>query len=806
MTRRSRTTPDPRTAPSQPRRRARLAAAVVAALATAAAGGTLATAAPSVPSVGAPAAPTVSVPVLPPPVATGLSSSGGLPTGAQPGANDPNLAQALSQLPPGPTTEPPIAGAGSSRPPAPRGYVHDPGAPASDLQGCNPLDPSVCLYPFPSDYVTRADANTPTGRRLDLRLAAMPRNLAGKPIDNSEIDRLDGFSPGDPITVKVPGLDTPAAFANTGAVPITDVAQTYRADQPVVVINTKTLQRQLIWAEIDSNASTPDQTSLIIRPARNLDENTTYIVALRGLRDANGTVLQPNPTFRALRDGTPSTDPFVLRERAHYASVFRTLGAAGIGRSDLYLAWDFTVGSWQSIAGRMLHIRDDAFRQLGDTNLADGRVQGSAPKFKVTKVTDNPDPQILRQVDGWVRVPCYLDTPRCGPLHSQFLLGPDGMPRQLPGNYIRAKFECRIPASAVSGGVVQPSHISLYGHGLFGGRGEVGAGNVTNMANGHDFTFCATDWIGMASNDVPNAATALVDLSNFNTLVDRLQQGYLNFLYVGRAMLHANGFAANPAFQLGGKRLLDTSALYYDGNSQGGIYGGTLTAIAPDFRRAVIGVSGMNYSTLLSRSTDFGDGSPPSVSPTVPPDTGNANLSYAYPLYTSYPQQISRPLVFSLMQLLWDRADPNGYAEHMTTHPYPNTPSHEVLMEIAFGDHQVSNWAAEVEARTIGAHALRSPMLAPGRSIEVTPYYGIPAFSSLPAKGSGFVVWDSGTSPDPAANVAPKDGPGRAGHDPHEDPRADPKNQAQKAAFLTTGEVVDTCGGGPCYADGYTGP
>ena len=748
--------------------------------------------------------PTISVPALPP-GATGLSSSGGLPTGQQPGAGDPTLDKALSQVPPGPTTEPPIAGHDHS--PAPRGYVHDPGAPPSDLQGCNPLDSAVCLYPFPSDYVTRPDANTPTGRRLDLRLAAMPRNVEGRPIDNSEIDRLDGFSPGDPIVLKVPGLDTSQAFANTGAVPITDVAQTYRSDQPIVVINTRTLQRQLIWAEIDSNASTPDQTALIIRPAKNFDEDTTYIVALRNLRGADGAVLPPNPTFAALRDRSPSSDPFVLRERAHYESLFRTLAAAGIPRSNLYLSWDFTTGSWQSIAGRMLHIRDDAFRRLGDTNLADGRVQGVAPKFKVTKVTDNPDPRILRQVDGWVQVPCYLDTPRCGPAHSQFLLGPDGMPRRLPGNFIRAKFECRIPRSAVAAdGTVAPSHISLYGHGLFGSRTEVQAGNVANMAEGHDFTFCATDWIGMATADVPNAATALVDLSNFNTLVDRLQQGFLDFLVLGRAMLHPAGLASDPAFQLGGERLLDTSALYYDGNSQGGIYGGALTAIAPDFRRAVIGVSAMNYSTLLSRSTDFGDGSPPSVSPTVPPDTGDLNVSYAYPLYTSYPQQISRPLVFALMQLLWDRADPDGYAAHMTTHPYPNTPSHEVLMEIAFGDHQVSNWGAEVEARTIGAHALRAPMLAPGRSIEAQPYYGITPFTSLPGTGSGFVVWDSGTDPDPAADVAPKDGPGRPGHDPHEDPRADPKNQAQKAAFLTTGQIVDTCGGGPCYADGYTGP
>ena len=55
-------------------------------------------------------------------------------------------------------------------------------------------------------------------------------------------------------------------------------------------------------------------------------------------------------------------------------------GGAGAGaRGDLYLAWDFTVASDWNIASRMLRIRNDAFAQLGDTNLGDLQVQGRAP-------------------------------------------------------------------------------------------------------------------------------------------------------------------------------------------------------------------------------------------------------------------------------------------------------------------------------------------------------------------------------------------------------------------------------------------
>ena len=51
--------------------------------------------------------------------------------------------------------------------------------------------------------------------------------------------------------------------------------------------------------------------------------------------------------------------------------------------------------------------------------------------------------------------------------------------------------------------------------------------------------------------------------------------------------------------------MLDTSHLYYNGNSQGGIMGGALTAVSPDFTRASLGVPAMNYSVLLPRSVDF---------------------------------------------------------------------------------------------------------------------------------------------------------------------------------------------------------
>ena len=663
-----------------------------------------------------------------------------------------------------------------------------PGAAAPLEQGCDPLDPAVCLQPWPNDRFTVPDPGTDTGRRLDLNLLAMPRNIAGNPIRPGEWNRNDGFSPGQKIVTKVPGLDNRTAFHRTRAVPITDVARTHDKHQPIVVINADTRKRHLIWSELDANPADPADVNLIIRPAVNFEEGARYIVALRKLKNGAGQTIAPQEAFRTYRDRIPSSDPAVEARRPHMEEIFATLKRAQIKRQDLYLAWDFTVASERSLSERALAIRDDAFAALGDRNLADMRVEGSAPTFAVTDVTDYTsaeDARIARRVDGSFLVPCYLDLPGCPPGARFTYLPGKSVPERIPGNTMVANFTCLIPRAAVDGPEIVPARPSLYGHGLLGSASEITAGNIKAMANEHNFVFCATDWAGMSTQDLPNIGTILADLSNFASLPDRAQQGFVNFMYLGRLMIHPAGFNSDPAFQFakGGetRAVIDPARLFYDGNSQGGSMGGALTARAPDFDRAVLGVPGMNYSTLLRRSVDFDQ--------------------YAAVLYQNYPNELERPLILSLIQNLWDRGETNGYAHHMTGDPLPGTPPHEVLLHEAFGDHQVANVTTEVEARTIGAR-LREPALDPGRHSDVDPFFGIAPIGSYPYDGSAFVVWDSGQPTPPTTNTPP-----RAGSDPHGHPRNSPLARAQKSEFMKIGgKVIDTCGFGPCYANGYAGP
>jgi hypothetical protein len=303
-----------------------------------------------------------------------------------------------------------------------------------------------------------------------------------------------------------------------------------------------------------------------------------------------------------------------------------------------------------------------------------------------------------------------------------------------------------------------------------------------------------------------------------------MQQGFVNMIYLGRAMLNASGFNTDPAFEIdpdggGGSNaagpVLDPSqGLYWEGISQGAIMGGALTALEPDLTQSVLDVPGMNYSTLLRRSSDSG-------AYFELPSVG---------LCANYTNQLERPLILSIMQLLWDRGEANGYAHHMTDDPLPNTPPHRVLLQLAYGDHQVSNLAAENEARTIGAR-VHTPALDPGRHWEANPFLGIPPITQYPFRGPAALVYydggplgfdgerdctdengnpQHGTAKAPTVELPPNP-VSVYGCDPHGYPRRSLDAVTNAANWLQPNGFIEQCVDPgpvprPCYANGWTGP
>jgi hypothetical protein len=686
-----------------------------------------------------------------------------------------------------------------------------PAGPPADVGPCDPIDDGACLLPFPNDRFT-VPADTPTGQRVDLPRSGMPANAGGVRIEPAEWNRNDGFSPGAMALADVPGLDLQATFGLPQGVEVLDrPAVSLAPDAPIVLVDLDTGERVPYYAELDAHpgAVAADRRLLIVRPLEVLRAGHRYAVALRDLRTGDGSLIEPGAVFAWYRgDRAGGPPPGVEPARtAEFARLFRDLRRAGVDHRDLYLAWSFTVASDENVTGRATHIRDEAFAELGDLDLADRVVDGQAPSFTVGAVLESPNDTTLRRISGTVLVPNFLHAPTLPPagpdggvpLEAMLFAsdarfdfgvdepGPMAKPRRNTARpQLSVPYVCNLPASATAD---DPADPMLYGHGLLGNRTQAN-GFSTELLRARGFAPCGVDFAGMSQFDQPNVARILQDLSRFGPMADRLQQGFLNFAFVGRALAHPDGLASHPAFQdASGAPLIGVDTLSYTGISQGGILGGPVVALSPDAVHGVLGVPGVNYSTLLNRSVDWEGAAVGSL------------------FYASYPDVVDRQLAFGLMQMLWDRGEGNGYARRSTDDPLPNSPANRLLLHVAFADYQVANVAAEVQARAYGAKLLQTS-LAEGRHWSDDPSFRLGTFerasdgSVVPHAGSAIVYFDSGNDVPPSVNLPPQD----AGGDPHSDPRRDERGTDQRATFLREGVVVDTFAGEPYWTQFCRGP
>ena len=663
---------------------------------------------------------------------------------------------------------------------------------------CDSLDPHSCLLPWPNNHFTYPTNRTATGLRLNLFPYLMPKNKDGVAFDPAELNRSDGFSPGSTLMTFVPGLDlkrSGAAKQGLGIAPITDIGRYRDRRAAIVLLDAFTRERQMIWSEVD-----PATGLLLIHPARNLVEGHRYIAALRDLKNAAGARIKAGKTFRIFRDRLPTKDQRLLSRRAAFERSFRKLAQAGVERTSLFLTWTFTVASTLNITERAGAIRDDAFTKLGDVELIDHVVAGKAPAYRIDRVQDfapcaatgcepGQDAQIARRVDGTLTAPCYLNVKGCPP-GSRFRRTPSDVfqfiPRKIPFNTMAAPFTCVIPRAALA----VPARATLFGHDVLGSPEEVAAPAMALSAQDHDFAYCATRETGLSDEDKPMVLRSFSDLSKLPHVADRLQQGFLNFMLLGRLMIHPDGFAKDAAFKNAtGGPVLAPGSLFYEGDGQGALFGGALTALEPDYERAALDAPSMNLSTILARGTGY--------------DAVNAALA------TAYPDALTRTIALNVAQPILDRGEANGYARHMTRSPLANSPLHNVLLQVAVGDHRFPQITAETLGRTAKVYA-RRPVFDPGRSLDRISLYGIEPAGGRNLYNSIISVWDSGpvrlggvlgTPIAPITNVAPRDGV-----DPRGLIRLSPAARSEKSDFLkpgVDGQLTDECAGRPCHTAGH---
>lgn len=611
---------------------------------------------------------------------------------------------------------------------------------------CDPLVPSFCPLPFPSNVYTVADPSKVTGRRVQLDPSAMPVGNSGKAPLVDPWNKADGFTPGIAMLAHFPTL----VETGLGGFPTSvTIERSLESGCPSILLDAETGERVPHFVELDMTGDVDSERMLIMHPAIRLADNHRYIVGYSGLHDATFSPIAPTPAFAALRDGTPSDDASVEQRRPLYADIFMKLEAAGMVRNDVQLAWDFTTASRDNQTAWLLHMRDEAFAKIG----------AAGPEYEITDVAttdfdfDDPNGDIAYRIYGEVTVPMYLDQPDPG---AHLLFGADGLPEPAPGNpTAKFSFELLIPQSATT----SPAGVIQYGHGLLGEKEQIQSGHFLAFMNQYNYVMLGVDFIGMAADDeLPiGGLIAAGEFHRFADVVDRQHQGMLNSLVAMRMM--KTSFAADPDY--GG--FIDPERLYYHGISQGGIFGATYMALTTDVERGVLGVPGMPYNLLLSRSVDF-----------------DPFFEIISAEYTDKRKQI---FLLDLTDMLWERTEPAGYAPYVLDNLLPNTPAHQVFINDAVGDHQVTTLGAHVMARTMGM-----PHLDTG----IRPIFGLETVPG-PVQGSAIVEYDFGLPPAPVGNL-----PLRECGDPHGKVRKLPEFQQQLDLFLRTGTIQNFCAGGIC--------
>lgn len=610
---------------------------------------------------------------------------------------------------------------------------------------CNPLQGGACLAPWPPSTYLEPSATSPTGFALAIPAGAIPPGNSGRPFDPARLAGRSGYSPATQI---VAHFGAPLDVRNLAG--HVDLGHSLTPASPTLLLDAASGMPVAHFAEADVNAlpNQPDRQALYLRPAARLGGGRRYIVAIKKtLRAAGGGELAVPAGFAALVAGRPTDHARLEALRPGYADIFDRLAAAGVARDQLLLAWDFVTAPDDELRADLLAARDAAaaYQGAGGINLA----------LHDVAVELDPRPGVARRVRFDFDAPSVRDA---GGLLR------DGAGRPEVRGTTRARAVAIVPACATP---AAPAPITVFGHGFFGGIEETGGAYLQAFAARTCRIVIGADWRGMSREDSADVILALGDLDRGAAFGERIVQGMVDVLAL--AALAKTQVASQILVDGDGASVADTAAdLTFYGISQGHILGSTLFAIDPVMTRAVLHVGAANWSLLFERSTNW--------------------AVLGLPFKGAYPDPLLQTLLQQVLQMGLDVIDPVHWAPLAAG---PGTARKQYLLYTSLGDAQVTPLAAYMQARTMGI-----PLAGP--SVEMP--WGLPLPTGVP--GSALVIVDEDPAPRPPATNQLND----QGNVAHDNPRRRERLIDQMGEFLTSGDLIDACGG-PCdCAAGACGP
>lgn len=442
-------------------------------------------------------------------------------------------------------------------------------------------DAGGCLLPFPSSDYLQADPTSATGVRVVIPPGAIPSQLtdqlgAGGTFKDA-FDGADGFSPLAPIVFQVPGDIDPASVPADGG-------------DLIGVWNSQTGQRAEIRAELSPFSNNPDgsRNIILVWPRTAFEFGGHYFAAIRpGLKTRSGETVVGNARRSALGLGGPSR-----------TSRVEALGAGGL-------------------AGRALELR---LLRLSFALEPEGPVSQyvTATSF-VVRTEENAVGQTLqlaqavRAADHPVRglqvLPSFIPgaTTVTGQLlTTDFRDSRGAIPRDvaLQGKPKWVDFLLTVPERS-AGAAGAP--VVIYGHGITINK------ETQLLLAGQN----ARRGLATVSIDIPNHGSRayedgfVLDHANpagLGRLASMVVQGPLDNLSLLLALkthlatvdlLPSNPFTPGVG---DGVADLDTTHVFYQGTSMGGVLGLTFLAIAPEVDGGFLQVGGAGILDIIFHS------------------------------------------------------------------------------------------------------------------------------------------------------------------------------------------------------------
>jgi hypothetical protein len=649
-----------------------------------------------------------------------------------------------------------------------------PSEPLALPEGCNPLLGGVdCFLPYPSDVFLVEDPSSPSGRRVQTTGAAKRTTARNLSADVTDLTPADGYSR-TPTVAAILG----SAIADQGLVHIRDDPQaSTAATSRTLILDADTGAAVPHWVDLDGRADDPLRQALVLRPSVVLAERHRYVVVLQGLVTPDGAAIAAPEGYRRLRDDVVGDDPVLAPLLARYtADIFPVLAKAGVDRAATQLVWDFTTGLDIAAMQDMLQMRALVLEELART----------PPVVEIELVRENAGPGQWLQILGNITGPSVMEGDA----------GPGTRLARDDAGAVRLNGTVTFPFRAVVTPSVRDSvdggHAILFGHGFFGGAGELTNGTTPRVIDAAHGVAFAIDWWGMASQDVGVVVTGVGERVSESLLFgERVPQAMANWLTLTAAIRGPLKDATDPVGRVAFRRSTDPAAedvhvddngndnagdVFYDdtdgvdwvGISQGHILGGTHAALNPDLHRIVLQVGGCAFTHMMARAAPF--------------------KQYLALLDIALDDRLMNQQLIASFQRGFDRFDPSQYARYVLTDDLPFGPPSgrerkQVLLQIGIGDHEVPNAASWLHARALGV-----PLVTP--TAKDVPLI---ATTAAPLTGSGLFVFDTGDDDSFYDEALPA----QVSTEAHERLRRTAEVRAQIRTFLDDGVIVAPCDG-PC--------